>query len=246
MKIAIFSDIHGNISALEAVMKNLENEDIDKIYCLGDLVGYGPYPNEVIDLIKENDIETVMGNYDQGVGFNLDDCGCAYKTEKKRVLGDRSLEWTKNEVTDENKEFLKKLNENIKFEVEDKNVLLVHGSPRKINQYLFYNHPDSSIKRMMEQYEADIMVTGHTHLPYVKKIDDKLVINDGSVGKQKPYHKNQELFSTEAKYIILNIEKDSVSTEIRSNRYDYEKIAQDINNSELPDEFAEIIRGRNK
>ncbi len=246
MKVAIFSDIHGNISALEAVMEDLENEDIDKMYCLGDLVGYGPYPNEVIELIKEKEIETVMGNYDKGVGFNLDDCGCAYKTEEKEALGDKSLKWTKEEVTDENKEFLKSLKENIKFEVEGKKVLLVHGSPRKINQYLFFNHPDSSIKKMLEQYEADIMVTGHTHLPYVKKIDDKIVINDGSVGKQKPYHKSQKLFSTEPKYIILNIEKDSVNTEIRSVRYDYEKIAQDINNSELPDEFAEIIRGRNK
>lgn len=246
MKTAIFSDIHGNISALKAVLDDLENEDIDRIYCLGDLVGYGPYPNEVIELIREYDIETVMGNYDKGVGFELDDCGCAYKTETKKTLGDRSLNWTKNEVTDENKEFLKTLNENIKFEVENQKVLLVHGSPRKINQYLFFNHPDSSIKKMMEEYDADIMVTGHTHLPYVKKIGDKLIINDGSVGKQKPHHKKQEFFSTEAKYLILNIEEESVSTEIRSIRYDYEKIAQDINNSGLPDEFAEIIRGRNK
>lgn len=246
MKIAIFSDIHGNISALKAVVKDLESEDVARTYCLGDLVGYGPYPNEVIELIREKEIETIMGNYDKGVGFELDDCGCAYKTEEKEVLGDESLEWTKNEVTDENKEFLKTLHDNIKFEVEGQKVLLVHGSPRKINQYLFFNHPASSIERMMEQYDADIMVTGHTHLPYVKKIGDKLLINDGSVGKQKPYNKDQKLFSTEAKYLILNVEKDSVSAEMRNIRYDYEKIAQDINNSELPDEFAEAIRGRNK
>ncbi|MFO7815144.1 MAG: metallophosphoesterase family protein [Halanaerobiales bacterium] len=246
MKIAIFSDIHGNISALEAVMEDIEYVGVDKTYCLGDLVGYGPYPNEVIELIKENEIETVMGNYDKGVGFNLDDCGCAYKTQEKKALGDRSLEWTKKEVTDQNKDFLKALQENIKFEVEGEKVLLVHGSPRKINQYLFFNHPGRSIKRMMEDYDADIMVTGHTHLPYVKKINDKLLINEGSVGKQKPYHQEQKSFSREAKYLILNLGKESVSTELRSIRYDYEKIAQDIKDSELPDEFAEIIRGGGK
>ena len=244
MKIAVFSDIHGNIEALKQVMDDIKREDIDKIYCLGDLVGYGPYPNEVIELIKENEIETVMGNYDQGVGFNLDDCGCAYKTKEKQKLGDKSLEWTKEKVSDENKKYLKTLKENIKFEVAGKKVLLVHGSPRKINQYLFFNHPEKSIKRMMDQYDADIMVCGHTHIPYVKKIDDKIIINDGSVGKQKPYNKMQEKYSTEAKYVIIEIKENNVNTELRSIRYDYEKTAKAINESELPDEFAEIIRGR--
>src|SRR6056297_2278159 len=116
MKIAVFSDIHGNIEALQKVMEDIKRAEVDKIYCLGDLVGYGPYPNEVIELIKENEIETVMGNYDEGVGFDLEDCGCAYKTKVKQKLGDRSLTWTQKEVTDENKEFLKALKENIKFE----------------------------------------------------------------------------------------------------------------------------------
>ena len=244
MKIAVFSDIHGNIEALNRVLEDIKREDVDKIYCLGDLVGYGPYPNEVIDVIRDNEIETVMGNYDQGVGFDLDDCGCAYKTKAKQKLGDRSLAWTQREVTDENKEFLKSLKENIKFEAAGKKVLLVHGSPRKINQYLFFNHPAKSIKRMMDQYEADIMITGHTHLPYIKKIEDKIIINDGSVGKQKPFNKEQETYSIEAKYIIVEVDEDSVNTELRSLPYDYEKIAQAINDSELPDEFAEIIRGR--
>lgn len=244
MKIAVFSDIHGNIEALQEVMQDIKREEVDKLYCLGDLVGYGPYPNEVIEMIKENEIETVMGNYDQGVGFNLDDCGCAYKTKAKQKLGDRSLEWTQKEVTEENKKILKALKENIKFEAAGQKVLLVHGSPRKINQYLFFNHPESSIKRMMDQYEADIMLTGHTHLPYFKKIKDKVIINDGSVGKQKPFNKEQEKYSTEAKYIIVDISEETVNTELRSVPYDYEKIAQAINDSELPDEFAEIIRGR--
>ena len=244
MKIAVFSDIHGNIEALQKVMEDIKRAEVDKIYCLGDLVGYGPYPNEVIELIKENEIETVMGNYDQGVGFDLDDCGCAYKEEDKKKMGDQSLAWTQKHVTDENKEFLKTLNENIKFEVNDKKVLLVHGSPRKINQYLFFNHPEKSIKRMMDQFEADIMVCGHTHIPYVKKIGDKVLINDGSAGKQKPYDEKQEVYSTEAKYVIIDIKEDSINTELRSVPYDYERIAQAINDSELPDHFAEIIRGR--
>lgn len=244
MKLAIFSDIHGNISALKAVMDDIKREEVDQTYCLGDLVGYGPYPNQVIKLIKENEIETIMGNYDQGVGFELDDCGCAYKTKEEQELGNESLEWTKKEVTKENKEFLKSLKENIKLEIEGKKLLLVHGSPRKINQYLFFNHPERSLKRMFEQFDMDIMVTGHTHLPYIKMIGDKLLINDGSVGKQKAYSKGQKEFTREAKYLILNIEKGNVGAELRSIRYDFEEIADEINKSDLPDQFAELIRGR--
>lgn len=244
MRIAIFSDIHGNIEALKEVIEDIKRAEVDRMYCLGDLVGYGPHPNQVIELIRKSNIETIMGNYDQGVGYDLDDCGCAYTTKEEQKLGDQSLNWTKNKVTDQNKEFLKNLKEKIKFEVDGKNILLVHGSPRKINQYLFFNHPERSIKKMMEQFEADIMVCGHTHIPYVKKIDDKLLINDGSVGKQKPYNKKQKYHSKEAKYVIIDIKENSINTEIRSLSYDYEKVAVEINESKLPDHFADIIKGR--
>src|SRR6056297_712990 len=132
MRIAIFSDIHGNIEALKEVIEDIKRAEVDRMYCLGDLVGYGPHPNQVIELIRKSNIETIMGNYDQGVGYDLDDCGCAYTTKEEQKLGDQSLNWTKNKVTDQNKEFLKNLKEKIKFEVDGKNILLVHGSPRKI------------------------------------------------------------------------------------------------------------------
>jgi len=243
LRLAIFSDIHGNIEALKEVFKDIGRENVDEIYCLGDLVGYGPHPNQVINLIRELNIETVMGNYDRGVGFDLDDCGCAYKTEEEKRLGDKSIKWTRQEVTESNKYFLRNLKENIRLRVERQEILLVHGSPRKINQYLFFNHPYSSLKKMLDQYEADIIVCGHTHIPYIRQIGNKMVINDGSVGKQKPHNKGQNIYSREAKYLILEIGKDSVNTSIRSVRYDFEKTAEKIKKSGLPDQFAEIIRG---
>jgi|AntRauTorcE11898_2_1112593.scaffolds.fasta_scaffold13619_3 putative phosphoesterase len=246
MKIAVFSDIHANILALNAVLEDIKREGLDDMYCLGDLVGYGPYPNQVIETIKDNNIETIMGNYDQGVGFDLDDCGCAYKTKEEQELGDKSLEWSKNEVTDQNKNFLKNLKGKIELEIDGRKLLLVHGSPRKINQYLFFDHPEKSLQRMIDQYEADILICGHTHIPYVKYLGDKLVINDGSVGKQKPYNENQELYSREAKYLLLKLNNGNIATEIRSIRYDYKKVASDIEKSKLPNEFAKTIRGGSK
>jgi len=94
MRIAVLSDIHANLHALQAVWDDLERQKPDVVYCLGDLVGYGAYPNEVIDFLRQRQVPTVMGNYDEGVGFDLRDCGCAYTQEDDRRRGDLSLRWS--------------------------------------------------------------------------------------------------------------------------------------------------------
>ncbi len=184
-KIAVFSDIHGNIEALDAVLKDIESHGVDQMICLGDLVGYLPFPNEVIDCVRTLDIPVIMGNYDQGVGFDLDDCGCAYPSEEERKLGDLSLRWTQKEVSAENKRYLQNLLPQHTLEIEGKELLFVHGSPRKINEYLFEERPESTILRIFPVKMPDLMACGHTHKPYLKKIATMLLLNDGSVGRPK-------------------------------------------------------------
>lgn len=112
----MFSDVHANLHALEAVWAHIEREVPDTVYCLGDLVGYGAYPNEVIEFIKSRDIPTVMGNYDEGVGFDLHDCGCAYKDSEQDRLGKLSLSWSREHTSDVNKEYLQSLQRQIRLE----------------------------------------------------------------------------------------------------------------------------------
>jgi putative phosphoesterase len=126
-----------------------------------------------------------MGNYDDGVGFGRDDCGCAYKTAEMRHLGDLSLQWTKGHVTAENKAFLRSLLPNIRLDITGKRALLVHGSPRKINEYVYEDRLPASLGHIAQSAEADLLVFGHTHLPYVKEVAGVLLVNDGSVGKPK-------------------------------------------------------------
>lgn len=185
MRIAIFSDIHGNVQALESVLKDIDMQKVDAVYCLGDLVGYGASPNEVIEAMKSRAIPTVMGNYDDGVGFERDECGCAYKEERDKELGERSLAWTKAHVTPDNKAFLRGLVPEIRFEANGKRILLVHGSPRKLNEYLFEDRPLSSFQRLAATSHADLIAFGHTHKPYVKEVDGVTFLNVGSVGKPK-------------------------------------------------------------
>ncbi|MDV7391772.1 metallophosphoesterase family protein, partial [Arthrospira platensis SPKY1] len=102
-RIAVFGDIHGNLPALEAVWADMDARGLERRFCLGDLVGYGVQPNEVVDFIRRHDAPTLMGNYDQGVGHDSDDCGCAYKTPEAQALGEQSIVWSNAHVSAENK-----------------------------------------------------------------------------------------------------------------------------------------------
>ena len=234
MKCAIFSDVHGNLPSLEAVLKDIEEEGVDKILHCGDLVGYGPFPNEVIDLIRTRRITGVMGNYDEGVGYERDDCGCAYRDETQRLLGHRSLEWTKAKVTRENREFLRNLPREIRFNQEAFKVLITHGSPRRINEYLFEDRPLKTFNRLLEAGKCSMLVCGHTHLPYHKVIDGKHIVNVGSLGKPKDG-------DPRATYALLTL-VENLTVNFRRMSYDVERMARAIDATELPHEYAEMIR----
>lgn len=234
MKIAVISDIHANIEALRTVLRDIEGQNVDQVYCAGDLVGYAPFPDEVIELIREKQIPTVMGNYDDGVGNMRFICGCDYKDEKAQALGEQSIMWTKEHTTGENKEFLRKLPAEIRFKLGDKRALIVHGSPNRLNEYIYQDTPDEFLAELIEKGDTDILVCGHTHKPFHRVIYGKHIVNAGSVGK--PKHGNPR-----ATYVIISPGA-GVEVEIRQVEYDFEATAREIEESGLPDEFAEMIR----
>src|SRR5215204_4985977 len=217
MKIVLFSDIHANLPALEAFFADVENRHPDVIYCLGDLVGYNIWPNEVVNEIRRRGIPTIAGNYDQGIGLMSDECGCAYKTDTEKDMGKVSISYTNSIVKPEERKYLRTLPAHIKVEFQlnnDKlNLLLVHGSPRKINEYLFEDRDEKSLLRMMEQADADIMCFGHTHKPYHKILPTaphdntpyRHAINIGSVGKPKDNN-------PKGCYVMLRVNEDSSIT----------------------------------
>lgn len=233
MRIATFSDVHGNLWALKAVLADIEQKNVDVVYCLGDLVGYGPQPNEVIALIRRRQIPTVMGNYDDGVGFDRDDCGCAYTDPEMRRLGDLSLAWSKEHVTAENKAYLRGLLSSIRLEFDGRLLLLVHGSPRRINEYVYEDRAPKSLSRIAEAAAADVLVMGHTHLPYVKHVESVLFVNDGSVGKPKDGDPS-------GSYAIFEI-GDELKVTIQRVPYDVRAAAKAVRESNLPNRFATLL-----
>lgn len=254
MRIALFSDIHANLPALEAFFKDVETKNTDAVYCLGDLVGYNTWPNEVIDEIRKRGIPTIAGNYDWGIGRSSDDCGCAYKTDEEKALGKVSIAYTNKVVKDEQRAYLRTLPAHIRLEYqlnEEKfNILFVHGSPRKVNEYLFEDRDEKSMLRIMEQADAAIMCFGHTHKPYHRILTTgpeggdhyRHAINIGSVGKPKDG-------DPRGGYVILTInpdatvtDKDSIKVEFIRFEYEVEKAATAIEASPLPNEYADMLR----
>jgi putative phosphoesterase len=254
MKIALFSDIHANLPALEAFFKSVDEIKPDSIYCLGDLVGYNIWPNEVVNEIKNRKIPTIAGNYDFGIGRMSNECGCAYKTDHDKENGNVSITYTNSIMKDEERKYLRTLPAHIKVEFqlnEDKlNLLLVHGSPRKINEYLFEDREEKSMLRILEQADADIMCFGHTHKPYHRVLNSGVdgqnhyrhAINIGSVGKPKDGN-------PQGGYVLLTIndnssilDKDSIGVEFIRFSYDVEMAAKAVEDSPLPNEYAGMLR----
>jgi putative phosphoesterase len=254
MRIALFSDIHANLPALEACLQDIESREVDAIYCLGDLVGYNVWPNEVVQEIRRRGIPTIAGNYDQGIGLNSDDCGCAYKTEEEKAMGKISIRFTNDLIGEAERKYLRVLPASIRVEFQlnayKLQLLLVHGSPRRINEYLFEDRDEASLLRIMKDAHADILCFGHTHKPYHRIIASEEpsgityshAINIGSVGKPKDK-------DPRGCYMILTLDenstikdRDSVRVEFIRFEYDIEKAAKAIEESELPDEYAAMLR----
>jgi putative phosphoesterase len=235
MKIAILGDIHGNIEALKAAYDAAVSNNVEKIYHLGDLGGYAPFVNEVVDFLIEHGIEGVQGNYDDAVANDKEHCGCKYEDPVQAEMATVSFEWTKEHATEKSKNYMKGLPFEIAFSVYNKKVKIFHATPLKNNLYWHSDRDEDFFLRMARKADADIMIYGHTHIPYRKNLNNKIFINAGSVGKPKDG-------DTRTCVCIVDIAPDNVNTEFLRIPYDVKKVASAIIENGLPSYFAEKLR----
>jgi putative phosphoesterase len=253
MKIALFSDVHGNLPALEAVLANIGEHKPDEIYCLGDLVNLGPWTNEIVEVICEHNIATIMGNHDEGIGHQRSIFSFSFRSEQEKVAGLEAIAYTNAHISNKNRAYLKTLPHNLRLEMGEQRpyiqVLLTHGSPESINQYIQEDYSERELLEMMDAYSADIMIMGHTHKPYhrflfTEKENEKVykhAINVGSVGKPKDG-------DIRAAWCLLEINEDSSlfdpdSIQVRFHRVDYdiERTIDAIRKSDIPDIYADLL-----
>ncbi|HEX5852201.1 MAG TPA: metallophosphoesterase family protein [Solirubrobacteraceae bacterium] len=232
--VAVITDIHGNLPALRAALARIEELGIENVYCGGDLVGYGPHPNEVCALIAEREIPTIYGNYDYAIGRDDEDCGCAYVTPHDRELGQLSVDWTLAHTSQSSKDFMRTLPFDLRFRVGEVDIHLVHGSPRKVNEYLFEDKPARLYERLAAAETDPALVFGHTHKPWVHEYGGVLFVNCGSVGKPKDG-------DPRGAFAVLRAAGDSVDVTIERVDYDAGAVAAQIRKVGLPGEFADKL-----
>ena len=248
MRLAFISDIHANLPALEAVLADLDRRQPDVVYCLGDLVSYAPWPNEVIALIRQHRIPTLMGNHDDALSRLSDGQPLPVVTQgDKKWAGAQSLAFTQETLGSRERAFLAGLPRHIRLEFigaqGQYDLLMVHGSPTSLTEYLLEDRPEPEMQAIMDRARADILLFGHSHVPYHRQLTAppggqlryRHAINTGSVGKPKDG-------DPRAGYVLMEWEGNQPRIDTIRVSYDVERAAQAIEHSPLPDEFADRLR----
>ena len=243
-RIAIFSDIHGNLPALRAVMEDISERRADQIYCLGDLVDFAPWTNEVIDLVRKSHITCLMGNHDERVAYDLPVIPLHKHSAAETAARVTAINYTKRMIRPDNKKYLAGLPQSLRltFNVKDAlvQVLLVHASPDSNDEYIYEDHPIGQLQQSMEEHSADVLIMGHTHLSYIRELTDdnntvqKYAMNCGSVGRSK---EDMPL----ASYLLLDIDEYQIRSEIIKVIYPVSETANAIRLSGIPDYYADFL-----
>ncbi|KAF0209382.1 MAG: metallophosphoesterase family protein [Actinomycetota bacterium] len=258
--IALFSDVHANLEALDVVLRDIDERGTGELYCLGDLVGYGPEPAAVIERIRSLGIPTIRGNYDDGIGNRRGECGCYYATEQAKSDGAASYAFTEGALGDLDHAWLAALPDSFRLEHAGARVLLAHGSPRKINEYLLPDRQDAQLARLAAEADADVVCIGHVHIPYHRAIETDAgvvhYVSSGSVGKPKdgdPRSDWVEVLLGTTDEITAAAPEDGaaarvgetdvwLATIVHRVAYDVERVASAVIAAGLPPTLAEALR----
>lgn len=246
MKIAVISDIHGNMEALDSVLEDIKSENCEKVFCLGDLALAGPEPTLVIKKIKsllnEMDFTLIQGNTDEKLARFSQEFLDNLKTINP-VMANAYL-YDFNDISDENKEFLFNIEKTKEIVISNIKILLVHGSPRSNDENISPDLPVKKIEEMLKGATADLIFCGHTHIPCGYQTNtNQTVVNVGSVGRP---------FSDEPKscYVLLEIDEEKSNFMVRHKfvSYDYKTAAQKMRTRafEGSDTLAKIIECTNE
>lgn len=226
MRIAVLSDIHSNLDALESVLSSLEG--YDALLCLGDLVGYGAQPNEVVERIRSLKPQLLIaGNHDFAV--------VTRDTSDFAIHAALAIDWTRKELRQENMVYLANLLQHSGFEEDDLHIEAYHGSPRDpLNEYIFPGTPQFILRSLIELAKADVLLMGHTHMPINIKIGSGYLLNPGSVGQPRDG-------DPRASYALLDIEEGDVKLEVKRVDYDIDSAANKILEKPIPRFLADRL-----
>jgi len=232
-RIALISDIHGNLPALEAVLGDAARHDHDEIWNLGDMLGYAPFPNEVLRTLREVHAVNLIGNYDLKVlDFKRQQAKWKHKKSPAKYVG---FQWNDAELLDDGRAFLTSLPEQVRRPINGIEALLVHGSPASIDELLNSDTPVPRFEELAEMARADLVVCGHSHEPFVRRVGKTSFINPGSVGRP-------EGGDGRASYALVAFSDGALKVGHRRVAYDIERVVRAVHAAGLPKDYVDVFR----
>ena len=233
---AVFGGVYNNWLALEATLADARARGCERVYCLGDLGGFGPHPDRVFPILDENRVIVMQGNYDHSIGHDLPDCGCGYTDPRDNHYARLSYEYTRAHTDGRFRPYLCALPPSLRETWAGRRVLMAHGSPRQVNEFLWEStSPDAFLKRLLDQHAADMLLVTHSGIPWQRRLPDgKLVVNVGAIGR--PANDGR----TEVWYAVVS-EGDDVEAELVQVAYNYKRLADAMRSEGICDQFIETI-----
>ena len=236
-RLAAFGGVYSNHMALGAVLKDAGRRGSDLTWCLGDLGGFGPHPDRAAEILRAAGVPMLRGNYDDSIGHDSPDCACGYTDPRDNRFAQASYDYTAARTSPGHKEWMRALPEQQRLEVNGRTVLLCHGSPRRVNEFLWESAcSDAFLEWLCETHRADVMLCAHTGLHWHRALPSgRQVINVGAIGR--PANDGR----TQVWYAELEFDR-AVRVGFRPVAYEYEVLAAEMEAERLPPEFIETIR----
>jgi diadenosine tetraphosphatase ApaH/serine/threonine PP2A family protein phosphatase len=234
---AVFGGVYNNWLALEATLDDARRRGARDLYCLGDLGGFGPHPDRVFPLLQEGGVVAMQGNYDHSIGHDLADCGCGYTDPRDNHYAQLSYDYTRRHTAAAWRPFLRALPPLIRAGWGGRRVLMAHGSPRKVNEFLWEStSSDAFLARLLTEQACDALFVTHTGIPWQRRLaDGRLVVNVGAIGR--PANDGR----TDVWYAMVTERSDGVKAELIPVAYDWQRLAAAMRAEALPPEFIETI-----
>lgn len=214
-------DIHANLPALRAVIDDVARIGADALYCVGDVVGRGPHPNEVVDELRRLEIPTVQGNWDEAIGMDREQTGAAWATGESEGEGNASMRWSAEALTEENKAWLRQLPQTMRLTLDGRSVFLFHGSPLKASEYLWASRPSRVLARIASDEADDLFCFGHTHEAFHRVVGQAHFVACGSVGCGTDG-------DARARYAVIYLGEPDIAVGFRSVDYDHVAVVRDM------------------
>ncbi len=236
-RLALFGGVYSNHASLEAVLADIGRRGADATWCLGDLGGFGPHPDRAAATLRASRVPMLRGNYDDSIGHGRTDCACGYTDPRDNLFAQLSYDYTLARTSREHREWLRELPEQHRLELAGRRVLLCHGSPRQVNEFLWEsNCSDAFLEWLCDQHQADLIACAHTGIHWHRALPSgRHVVNVGAIGR--PANDGR----SEVWYAALEL-NGAVRVEFLPVAYDFESLASEMEGEALPPEFVETIR----